>query len=751
MHLKEKLQDDADLRTASVPIQAISSENLFPFSFAPVKESNRDDFYFYLEVEGSGSVQVGEAQGETYLYGALYQDHEAQDAQLAFSLEYDRWTAISGLVREGITWIVYLAAGLFLYVIPGWGLLSLFWPGWDRLHWGGKLGLGGGLSLAIYPVLILWMNLVGLHLGALYAWVPPIAGIAALVWKNRTAMRIAPNALRDWRPHRSLTPLLWPDLALLAILFFLFFTRFWVIRSLDLPLWGDSYQHTLITRLLVDHGGLFDSWQPYTEITSFTYHFGFHSLTAAFHWLTGMPVPQATLWVGQILNGMAAVCLIPLAMRVYPSRWSGVVAVLVAGLLLTMPMFYVNWGRYTQLAAQAMLPAVIFMTWAVLENRDTNWRMIGLTWIAFAGLALTHYRILIIALAFLPAFILLWMRQASLRRMIGRVFYVGIGAGILFLPWFVHVFQGKYLDIFKFQVTTPASQISTYTAQANAIGDLRGYLPAIVWLSLPLIIGWGLWRRERSVALISLWWFFIFLAANPALLNLPGTNSLSNFAVFIAAYFPAALIIGGCAGWTVEFLLNQVENRQTERATGRGLTVTWVNILLVLLVLGLGAWGARLRLRNIEAANYALAMRPDLRAAAWLTQNTPQDARLLVNSFFAYNGAAIVGSDGGWWLPLIAGRQTTLPPLPYIAERGPTPDYRERINALTKEIQDKGIADPTVLDMLRERKVSHVYIGQQHGKVNSSEGGLNLEELLSSPHFRPVYHQDRVWIFEIIP
>jgi hypothetical protein len=47
--------------------------------------------------------------------------------------------------------------------------------------------------------------------------------------------------------------------------------------------------------------------------------------------------------------------------------------------------------------------------------------------------------------------------------------------------------------------------------------------------------------------------------------------------------------------------------------------------------------------------------------------------------------------------------------------------------------------------------VSHVYIGQQHGKVNSSEGGLNLEELLSSPHFRPVYHQDRVWIFEIIP
>ncbi|MFN2280805.1 MAG: hypothetical protein ACK2TZ_03005, partial [Anaerolineales bacterium] len=76
----------------------------------------------------------------------------------------------------------------------------------------------------------------------------------------------------------------WPRLALLFTIALIIAVRFWVIRSLDAPMWGDSYQHTMIAQLIVDHGGLFDSWQPYAEMTTFTYHFGFHSLVAVFHW-----------------------------------------------------------------------------------------------------------------------------------------------------------------------------------------------------------------------------------------------------------------------------------------------------------------------------------------------------------------------------------------------------------------------------------------------------------------------------------
>jgi len=98
----------------------------------------------------------------------------------------------------------------------------------------------------------------------------------------------------------------------------------------------------------------------------------------------------------------------------------------------------------------------------------------------------------------------------------------------------------------------------------------------------------------------------------------------------------------------------------------------------------------------------------------------------------------------------LARRQTTLPPLNYGSERGPRPDYVHWINALTTEIQNKGIAHPDVLALLRARGVTHVYVGQRQGRVNY--GGphvLEPEQLLASPNFRPVYHQDRVWVFEV--
>ena len=163
-----------------------------------------------------------------------------------------------------------------------------------------------------------------------------------------------------------------------------------------------------------------------------------------------------------------------------------------------------------------------------------------------------------------------------------------------------------------------------------------------------------------------------------------------------------------------------------------------------------GLWGARQRLSDLQIVSFALATRPDIRAADWIQENTPQDARFLVNSFFAYNDTSIVGSDGGWWLPLLAQRQITLPPLNYGSERGPHPDYGVWINALTTEIQNKGITHPDVLALLHAREITYVYIGQRQGRVNY--GGpyvLESAQLLASPNFRLVYHQDRVWVFEV--
>ena len=319
---------------------------------------------------------------------------------------------------------------------------------------------------------------------------------------------------------------------MLGVAGLVFAVRLLVVRTLDAPMWGDSYHHTMIAQLMVDHGGLFDSWEPYAALQTFTNHFGFHAVVAAFSWLSGFETVQAVIWVGQVLNGLAVVALYPLAVRVSGNRWAGVGAVLIAGLLSSMPMFYVNWGRYTQLAGQAILPAAVLVTWSLLEALRRDWQLIVLGWIAVGGLALTHYRVLIFYVVFVLAWMLLALRLATWRRLLAQVIWVGIGAAMLFFPWFAHAFAGRIMRNFALQLTTAPKQLSSFARQYNAIGDLKLYLAPIGWLLLVVAVAAGLWRRRRGVLLMSLWWFLLLIATNPDWLRLPGSGAISNFALF---------------------------------------------------------------------------------------------------------------------------------------------------------------------------------------------------------------------------
>jgi hypothetical protein len=169
----------------------------------------------------------------------------------------------------------------------------------------------------------------------------------------------------------------------------------------------------------------------------------------------------------------------------------------------------------------------------------------------------------------------------------------------------------------------------------------------------------------------------------------------------------------------------------------------------VILLIGAGLWGARQRLKDVQPSQYALVTRPDILAARWIEENIAPEARLLVNSFPAFSNSVIVGSDGGWWLPLLSQQQTTLPPISYAFEQDPWPDYLNQINALTFEIQANGIQNSAVLSQLKERGITYVYVGQLQGMVNSGGPLFTVEQLLTCPSFRIVYHQDRVWIFQI--
>jgi hypothetical protein len=754
LHLRSSPQTQNDLASASLPVESIDAPGYYRFNFATQNNSTFSDYYLQIELQtSSGEVEVGSGPADGYQDGAMYQDGAPLESQAAFRLAFDTQAMLLELLGEGLQWLFLLLAGLFLFVLPGWALLDLLWPAWRQYRWTEKAALAAGASLALYPLLILWTSTLGLRLGALYAWLPPAVGLLILLgiplMKRFKASRThaAADALAAVDPPSVRKPqtasILLADLTLLGILVLIAGTRFWAARRLAAPLWGDSYQHTMIAQLLVDHGGLFSSWAPYAPLQSFTYHFGFHAAAAVFHWVTRLSLLQATLWTGQVLNLLAALAVLPLATRLGKSPWAGVAAVLVAGLISPMPMAYTNWGRYTQLAGQVILPCVMLVSWDVLAQKHLDWKGIALGGALLSGLALTHYRIVIFAVLFLAVLWLFSLRQIPLKRSV--VWFAGIGLAslLLFLPWFFDLYGGRLLQLFAQNVSTPASQISEFQKEYNAIGNLFDFLPAWVWFCMALVAGWGLWRRARGVAAISLWWLAVFLVANPQWLHLPGAGNIGTFTVEIASYIPAAVLLGAGLGWLLSGLPEAWERR-------RAVPVLEAALLALILMAG-AVWSARQRLSTVDVRQFSLLTRPDLRAFDWIRQNTPNDSGFLVNSFFAFNNSLNVGSDGGWWLPLLTERNSSTLPINYGTEKGPRPDFRLWVNALPLAIQKDGLDSAAVKSMLSERGLNYVYIGQKQGSVNSPEPLLDPLTLLKDPDFHLVYRQDRVWIFAYQP
>ena len=258
----------------------------------------------------------------------------------------------------------------------------------------------------------------------------------------RLARQETPATRRPARPRgglgRALAWLASPGPLLIYVLALSLGARLWSVRDLVMPNWWDSVHHTVIVQLLLDHGGLFSSWEPYAPLTTFTYHFGFHGAVASLSWLSGLAAPQAVLVFGQVLNGLTVLGAYLLAQRLTGRPWAGLLAALVTGLVSLMPAYYVNWGRYTQLAGQIILPALMVVTMEAVERGGR--RRLAVMAILAAGLALTHYRVAIFYGAFVVALLLVraWQNRRAPRTVWHRGGSPGRGclaALALTAPW----------------------------------------------------------------------------------------------------------------------------------------------------------------------------------------------------------------------------------------------------------------------------------------------------------------------------
>jgi len=148
-----------------------------------------------------------------------------------------------------------------------------------------------------------------------------------------------------------------------------------------------------------------------------------------------------------------------------------------------------------------------------------------------------------------------------------------------------------------------------------------------------------------------------------------------------------------------------------------------------------GAWG----MLTIVNPATVLATRDDMAAMEWIRDHIPSDAKFLINVRH-WQGGTYVGTDGGYWIPLLTGRATVLPPAVYLY--GPA-EYVKGINDLAEAaVAVESWDAESMRRLLSDNGVTHVYVGARGGPVTP-------RMLMNSPYYRPVYSRGPVWIFQI--
>lgn len=624
------------------------------------------------------------------------------------------WWFISA---EQVGWSLLSAALILL--LPGAGLLIwLARRPMDMLEW---LGEAVGLSLSINALVGLAGFLTGVRFTANI-----IFGLLGISLLSLTA-----GWLKHFPPagERGQKKLNWPmALAGFAGLTALLYWRWFQARELYLPAWVDSLHHTLIVQKILEAGGVPSSLTPQVN-APLAYHYGFHLSTALFVWLSGWDAPTAVLVFGQALNGLIALSVYRLAKGWWGDWKRAALAALLVAFAFQMPAYYVTWGRYTLSAGLVLLPlAMLAVDRAARPQAHFSERVQAL--LLTAGVALTHltalllmafWVVLLVAEGLLSRWRAAGDASSSIDLRGGLAAGVSALAGVLLtVPWLWRIWQ-------QFRASAQISLVSPLDGRQGEYWNYILYLlgPAyshILFLAAFAGLLWGLLRR--GARRLAVWGLLIALLMLPWGLRL---NPIRPDHMAIVLFLPAALMLANLLVGLAE-----LTGRLQMRAVRFGLQGG-----ILILILGILVWGAW-QSRSVINSETVFVSKADMQAFSWIRQNTPPEARFLINTTQWMTGV-YRGVDGGYWLPLITGRQTLLPPALYTMSK---PEEVRQINEWAERASRLTSCDEAFWSLVREGSLEWVYLREERGSLQPA-GLMNCSNLVL------VYRRDGVFVFRI--
>lgn len=726
---------DSAIVKASLPLDTVAQSGYYLFSFRPVDASFAHTYYFEISISDGGAVYSASGDPSSYLDGGMYFNGSPNNRQLKFSVRYQPMLQIVGILRQFGSWVLESTLAALLFLLPGLSLLILVGKHLHQLSLGEKLGLAGGLSASLLPTLYSFAYWFGISPGQWLTWgVFLLSGLVVIWWVI--------NSIRYKSFLESKKSSIWiPDLTLIIVLCMVSFTRFWAIRTLQAPIGLDPIHHTAIIQLILNNDGLFQSWLPYAPYQTFTTHFGFHLLTAAYIWVSNLESLHAILISAQTINLLSVLAVYPLALRFSNNnRWAGVGAVLTVGLLTPVPAFFLNWGRYPQLVGQLILPATCWLFLQLLDTQKGRLSTILLGGLTLAGITYSYYRLPYYFIAFALAWLIVrgyLLFKNGYQKLAGTfsaILAMGVIAILLFSPWISHLLGGR--------LGTEETH-GTINTMEQVIADYQVWKTILSYASIFLLVGagfgliTGLIRRIWDRLALVLWVVILASFVAAALLNIPGLGLMQNNAILMAVYIPLGILFGGFIADVNLWL------------SGRKLFSGRIFSLILIVI---GALGIPNVARITAPSDHTFITTPDLRAMHWIRENTSKESRFFI-PVQRFKQTSAIAFDAGWWIPILTERQNNLPPqYALVMEKPYQEGYNELVVQWAFDLEKFSLSDPQGLALLCENGFEYIYFGQygRYWYPSAKEIYLqNQQGISNSPYFSLEYQEDQVKIYKL--
>lgn len=619
-----------------------------------------------------------------------------------------------------------------MLLLPGWALLSIgqYWKRWEPLQ---RWFLALSLGIAVYPVLYYVTRAIApdIRIGTRKLLFLLVASLIIIIWNFR----------HTWREQFRFDKLSW---LVLLVLIVTLSTRFVIAHQHPFLAGDDSLHHTLLTELTATYGRLPYTLEPYDNTLLDHYHLGLYALTAPLKLLVRLRSDQALLWMCQVLNGISGIGSF-LFLDKFVSRKSAIAGLAFVGLFCVFPNYYVNWGRFTQLAGQVILFPTAVMYWEHIKSlskkevlskgRKPDLQAIIYIAICTGSVCLLHFRVA--AFLFPLLLIIFFIELSSLQNLKEHRWNVFFPSVLIVLLVIVIILPALIPGVESYWNARVSQNESGLLISSGRMSDSSYYSKGdtktmqlsadSTWLYLICVIGIivGLVRSEsKQISILIISWSLFFAAYTYAYLtNIPLLAIMNRTAVVLALYIPMSIGMG--------LLVLVLERLMPEKEK-----YAWLPVGLIIL--------ANLLSVNSRIKDYwpeqAFMTTADLKAMQWIRINTPQDAVFGTNTGFL-SSIQPFGTDAGYWIPYYAERDaTTLTLLSSLTDTQESEDVK-RANAVY-ELYNL----PSAVSNLCLYDIDYLYSG---AKPALGQNEFNIDDILNQPGTRLVYDQDGVQIVKI--